>query len=40
MRTSVESFQVLNKTHPEGGKGWEQKGFGTSTDKDNVCKMT
>ena len=27
--------------HPSrGGEGWEQKGFDTSTSKDNACKMT
>ena len=39
LRTSVESFQILTKTHPGWGKGWEPKGFGTSTSKDNVYKM-
>ena len=39
LRTSVESFQILTKTHPGWGKGWEPKGFGTSTSKDNVYEM-
>ena len=39
LRTSVESFQILTKTHPEWGKGWEPKGFGTSTSKDSVYEM-
>ena len=39
LRTSLESFQILTKTHPGWGKGWEPKGFGTSTNKDNVYEM-
>ena len=33
-------FEILTKTHPERGKGWEQKGLDRSTNKDNACKMT
>ena len=33
LRTSVESFQVLTKTHPEGWKGWKQKVFDTRTSR-------
>ena len=39
LRTSLESFQILTKTHPGWGKGWEPKGFGTSTNKYNVYEM-
>ena len=33
-------WNFFTNTHPEGGEGWEQKGFDTSTSKDNACKMT
>ena len=38
LRTPVENFQILTwtKTHSKGGKGWEQKGFDTSTSKHNT----
>ena len=34
----MENFQILTctKTHSEGGKGWEQKGFDTSTSRSAV----
>ena len=31
---------LVTKTHLEGWKGWEQKGFDTRTSKDNACIMT
>ena len=34
----MEIFKILTNTHPEGGEGCEQKGFDTSTSKDNALE--